>query len=275
MMILNKIDRRVVFSLFNFLALLFLATPVSAQEKLVVKSHTVNISQAPQEKGGSRLDVSEQIRIENIGPQIYQGKLFFWIGETDREAAVIGIRDEEEREKKDPKVLLQSLTTKEGLVSAQLAEGIFIKPNATREVRLLYAIFSDENGRFLWQRKFLYNHLDGSLVVGVNPVEQLGYKPEARGFVLSRSGQEEGWFVSEPLSPKWGDVYSLSVARSEADLTPQAQQGHQENPLAIINEQVEKLIAGNLLVVLFINNIFILGLVGLGFWWFKRRMKSG
>lgn len=261
--------------LINFLVLLFSTTPVSAQENLLVKSHIVNISQALQKKGGSRLDVSEQIRIENIWPQIYQGQLFFWIGETGREATVIAIRDEEERERKGPKVLLRSSTTKEGLVSAQLDEEVFIKPHAIRDIGLLYTIFPGEDGNFLWQRKILYEHSSGSLEIRFNPIEQLGYGAKPRGFVLSKGEQEEGWFVSQPISPKVGDVYSLSVARSEVEPAPQVQQEPQENPLAIIGEHVEKLIADNLLLVLFINNIFILSLVGLGFWWFKRRMKSG
>lgn len=273
-MILDKIDKRIVFSLFNFLVLLFLTTPVFAQGNLVVKSHIVNIFQIRQEEGGSRLDVREQIRIENIGPQIYQGQLFFWIGKTGRETTVVAIRDEEEREKKGSRVLLQSSTTEEGLVSTQLAEEVFIKPNAIRDVELLYTISPDENGRFLWQRKFFYNHLDGSLLVGINPIEQLGYKFEARGFVLSRSEEEEGWFVSEPISPKVGDIYSLSVGQSEVEPARQVQQEPQESPLVVIGEQVKKLIAENLLLVLLINNIFILSLVGLGLWRFKRKMKS-
>lgn len=214
------------------------------------------------------MEVSEQIILENTGPQIYQGQLLFWVGEPGGEATVIAIRDEKEREAKDPKVLLSSSLTKEGLVSAQLPEEVGIKPNATREIGLLYTIFPGGEGDFLWQRKILYEHASNSLRIKFNPIEYLGYEAEPRRFTLSRSAQDEGWFVSEPLSPKVDDVYSLSVAKSE--VFP-AQPEVQEKIWVVIGERVRGWVVENLLPAWLINNIFILSLIGLGFWWVNKK----
>ena len=259
------------------LSLLF-PNPAFAQKSLFVQSHLIEISQTIPEGEDIRLTVREQIKLENTSQETFRGLLNFRIGKTAKEVAVIAIRDKEKQKDKGPKVLLESKTTEEGLVAAKLPEEVFIEPKKTREVHLLYIVPPDENSGFLWQRKILYPHKENQTQIMLNPIETFGYKVTPGGFTISKDSENEGWFTSPNLSPKVGKIYSLTIRKEPKGALrnnqEQQQQNLEEKPLEIIAEQVEKLISENLLLVLLANNILILSVIGLGFWWTKRKIAK-
>lgn len=186
------------------------------------------------------------------------------MGETARDVTVIGYKDEE----KTSKVRLETSSLKEGLITAALAKETFIQPKGVGNISLTYTLLPSEENGFVWQKKILSKHTPESLQIKINPVENLGYKPEAKGFGLTKSEREQGWYISQMLSPKVGGVYSLALAKEGEKPAPSEEEKWPDTTL----EKLNKLILDNLAIAFLVNNAFIFFLIFL-LPWLAKRMK--
>jgi hypothetical protein len=133
----------------------------------------------------------------------------------------------------------------------------------------------------------------------INPVENLGFRPQILGFSLKRSEEESGWFVSPKLSPRVGDECILTVVKegevSVIEKTEKSRVGEEKEgeelerkaeerkplivaeeisktpeKLSLLHNQIKKWIWENILLVFVLNDVLLLSLVGYKWGWFKK-----
>ncbi|MFW6143825.1 MAG: hypothetical protein ACOC4Z_02840 [Patescibacteria group bacterium] len=249
----------------TILATLINPAPAFAQEtNLIVESHLITVSQkvGEEQQQQNRVEIMEQMVITNQSKAVFDDILQFSLGPTAKEVSAVGIRDEKEQETKDAKVLLQSQTTDQGIFLAKLSPDTVIQPREKREIHLLYTIHPEEDQQsYFWRKTFLYPHKKDKTQLRINPIEGAGYTPQSDSFSLKKE-KETGWFISQPMTPKPGQPYSLSLRRSQETEEKKAQETSPEpGPIVIIKEQIRKLIFQRILLTLLINDVLVLGVV--------------
>lgn len=271
----------------------YLGLVVFAQEglsNLQVTSHIIRVSQGLRETETFNYGISEEMEIENRGVTTYQNDLAFWVGEGE-DLRVVAFEE-------DGNDVNLEVSTNEGIATARLEERVFIKPGQRLKVNLDYKVFfTDEKKEEEFRKKILYPHAKESLQFKVNPVENIGFKPQLLGYSFERSKEEAGWFVSLKLSPKIGEVFILRITKEEAGLPEEKrekpsfeekeklplQEEKEREPIVVTREigkipkrlgalhgQVKRWIWENILWVIVLNNFFVLSLIGYKCGWFKK-----
>lgn len=259
--------------------------PVFAQEgssDLRVTSHLIQVNQMLREEKTFYYGVAEEMTIENRGATPYQGDLAFWVGDGE-DLRVLTFQDGND-------IDLEA-TIKEGIAYARLGEDVFIQPRQEIEIGFDYKVFFiDEKKKEEFAKKILYPHAEESLQFKVNPIENLGFRPQLQGFSFSGDVRESGWFVSPTISPKVGEVYRLRIVKereesgveegtSGAEEREEAAKEEERGPVVIAEELgkiperasifLKRWIWENILLVLLFNDVLVLGLVGYKRGWFK------
>lgn len=231
----------------------------NAQEhNLIVTQHTVQLAQKAEEEQKPILEVVEQLKIKNRGSETFKDILQFGIANNIRELSVIAVKDGEGEGTN--KVLLDSQATEENTVLARLAKEAYIEPGKEQELAVVYNVKPDSEGNFLWQRKILHEHAPKSTVILVNPLEGVGYEKKSAGFAFQK-GTENGFYVSEELSPQRGSQYSVALQiNPETAKKAQEESEKDPGPLQIIDQQVKKLVFENIIRTFLLNDILVLGI---------------
>jgi hypothetical protein len=277
-------------------SLSYLGSPVFAQEgsnSLLVTSQIIRVNQGFGEEETFYYGILEEMEIENRGPVPYQKDLVFWVGEgEDLQAAVVQVGDNEVN------LEIKEIKVEEGLVYLKLKEGVFIRPGKVR-VGLDYKVFfvgGDENKGKVFEKKILYPHAQGSLQFKVNPIENLGFRPQLEGFAFKKDENESGWFVSPLISPQQGNTYRLNITRvagqeetegieKEGEILGAGQeeavkgvkgrepvavgQDGGELRIRLFSDQVGEWTWKEILAIFLLNDILIFGLIGWKHGWFK------
>jgi len=233
-----------------------------SQKDLIVTSHIITINQI-MEGDVSHCDINEEITFENKSLKTYQGQLTFFVGANAQDVTIIGFRDEE----KQSKIRLETSPVQEGLIAAALDKETFIKPKSANTIGLVYSIFPVEEGGFIWQKQILHQYAPESLQIKINPIENMNFRPKAKGFALAKSEREQGWHISPMLSPKTGAVYSLTLTKEgeEEPMFPEEQKWYQA-----YLKKVDDWILDNSILAFLANNAFILFIVFVLPWLAKR-----
>lgn len=271
----------------------FCPRAIFAQEgldSLRVVYHLIRVNQGLREEETFYYGNSEEMEIENVGVAAYQGDLAFWVGEGE-DLRVVGFTES------GNDVNLEALI-KVRIAKVKLEERVFIKPRQKLRVGLDYKVFFTQEGvEKEFQKKILYPHGKDSLQILVNTVENIGFKPSSLSFPWRKSGEEDGWFVSPRLSPEVGEIYTLKIIREEEvpgleketptfegqgeEKIPQKQDEEREpiivaeklrgipEQLRVFHFRVKRWIWENILLVIVLNNGFVLALVGYKCGWFR------
>ncbi len=252
----------ILITLLTILTTLLNPKPALAQEhNLIVTQHTIQLAQKAGEEQEPSLEIIEQLKIKNQGSETFKDILQFGVASNIRELSVIAVKEGEGEGTN--KVLLDSQATEENTVLARLAKEVYIEPGKDRELVVVYNVKPDSEGNFLWQRKILHEHTPKATVILVNPLEGLGYEKKSAGFAFQK-GTENGFYVSEELSPQKGSQYSVALQiNPETAKKAQEQSEKEPGPLQIINQQVKRLIFENIIFTFLLNDIILLGIAWL------------
>ena len=233
--------------------------PTYAEENpsLRITDHKIEIRQVAGEEQQDRLEVLEQITFENFGKELYQDLLQFDPGPTAKDISLVGVPEQQDAEG----IEIPFEQVDQGIVVAQLSKTFTIEAGGEKTIQLFYAILPEQEGNYLWQKKFLYPHEKNQTALRINPTESLGYTTKAQGFNLEKKNEGEGWLETGLFTPKVGTPYSILLKRGEVQSQEKAQQEQEKGPAAIIHEQIRKLVFENILLTLLLNDALVLGVV--------------